>query len=122
MSSSLVPDFSHEYSSSFTAVQPYRFISSNNISVLIGLLDFLLIVTSSVLSAIVYHYIAFEGATDVKQYLGLGCVSALIFLSLSASRKLYEIHSLSYFPRSNKKYPFAVVSRCSRLRFNLISI
>ena len=120
MSSSLVPDFSHEYPRSFTAVQTYRFISSDNISVLTGLLDFLLIVTSSVLSAIAYHYIAFKGATDVKQYLGLGCVSALIFLSLAASRKLYKIYSLSYFPSQTKNILLrwlVVVAVCALILF-----
>jgi Undecaprenyl-phosphate glucose phosphotransferase len=116
MSLSVVPDFSREYPRSFT----YRFISPDNISVLTGLLDFLLIVTSCVFSAIAYHHIALKGATDVKQYLGLGCVSGLIFLSLAASRKLYEIHSLGYFPGQTKSILLrwlVVVAVCALILF-----
>ena len=111
MSSSLVPHFSDEYRRPVTATQTYKFISSSNIGVLTGLLDCLLIVTSSVLSAIAYHNVALQGAPYLKQYLGLGCVSALIFISLATARKLYEIHCLSYFLGQTKKIilPWLVV-------------
>ena len=61
------------------------------------MIDCILIVTSSVFAAIAYHHIVLEGIPHVRQYFGIGSVSALIFISLAASRNLYKVHSLSYF-------------------------
>jgi Undecaprenyl-phosphate glucose phosphotransferase len=99
----LAPHLSDEYRHSIAGTQVYRLISSDNIGVLIWLFDFLLIVISSVLSAVAYHNVALQGAPYVQQYFGLGCVSALIFTSLAASRELYKIQSLRYFHNQAKK-------------------
>ena len=121
MSSSLVHPFSAEYrDAALTARQTYRFISSANIGLMTGIMDCLLIVTSSVFSAIAYHYIALQGAIYVKQYVGIGSVSALIFISLATSRNLYKIHSLGYFWGEARKIVLpwlVVVGACTLILF-----
>ena len=121
MSSSLVHPFSEEYrDAALTARQTYRFISSENIGLMTGIMDCLLIVTSSVFSAIAYHYIALQGEIYVKQYVGIGSVSALIFISLATSRNLYKIHSLGYFWGEARKIVLpwlVVVGVCSLILF-----
>ena len=97
MSSSTVPPLIEEYRHTAAGRQTYRFISSENIGLITGMIDCILIVTSSVFAAIAYHNIALEGVQYVRQYFGIGSVSAVIFISLAASRNLYKVHSLSYF-------------------------
>ena len=123
MSSSLVHPFSEEYrDSALTARQTYRFISSENIGLITGMIDCLLIVTSSVFSAIAYHYIVLQGPIHVTQYVGIGSVSALIFISLATSRNLYKIHSLELFFGRSKENRVTVVSSCGGLHLNIVLI
>jgi undecaprenyl-phosphate galactose phosphotransferase/putative colanic acid biosynthesis UDP-glucose lipid carrier transferase len=120
MSSSLVSPLSEDYRAALTARQTYRFISSDNIGIIAGVIDCLLIITSSVLSAIAYYYIVLEGSIDVPQYVGIGSVSALIFVSLATSRNLYKIQSLSYFPGEARKIVLPwllVVGVCTLILF-----
>jgi undecaprenyl-phosphate galactose phosphotransferase/putative colanic acid biosynthesis UDP-glucose lipid carrier transferase len=116
MSSSVVPPFAEEYRRRAT----YRYISFENVGRLTGLLDGLLIVASSLISAIAYHDIALNGEPYLKQYFGIGIVSALIFISLTASRNLYRVHSLIYFQAQAKQIlsPWlVVVAVCTLILF-----
>src|SRR4249920_2429370 len=97
MSSSLVPSLREEYRHTASSRRAYRFISSDDIGPITGVIDFILILTSSVFAAIVYHQLALEGSLHLRQYFGIGSVSAVIFISLVASRNLYRVHSLGYF-------------------------
>ena len=120
MSTSLVGPFGEEYRAAL-AVQPRRgFISSGNIGLVTAAFDCLLIVASSILSAIAYHYVFLDGAINVKQYVGIGAVSALIFVSLATSRNLYKIQSLSYVRGEARKIVvpwLVVVGVCSLILF-----
>jgi undecaprenyl-phosphate galactose phosphotransferase/putative colanic acid biosynthesis UDP-glucose lipid carrier transferase len=111
MSSSVVTPLSKEYQQAVRAHGTRRYISFDNIWLITVLSDCILIITASVISAVAYHLIALNGAPDIKQYFGIGSVSALIYVSLVASRKLYRVHSLSYFPGQTKQIllPWLVV-------------
>jgi undecaprenyl-phosphate galactose phosphotransferase/putative colanic acid biosynthesis UDP-glucose lipid carrier transferase len=116
MSSSVVPPFADEY----RHAAAYRYISFENVGPLTGLLDGLLIVASSLISAIAYHHVALDGDPHLKQYFGLGSVSAVIFISLTASRNLYRVHSLIYFQAQAKQIllPWlVVVAVCTLILF-----
>ena len=96
MSSLLVPPIIGEYRSTAAGVKTY-FISTGNIGLITGIIDCIVIVTSSVFVAIAYHHIALDGPPPLRQYLVIGSISAIIFTSLAASHNLYKVHSLSHF-------------------------
>jgi len=110
MSSSFVPPLTEEYRPTI-GHRAYRFLSFDNIGLIAGLSDCILIIMSNVITAMAYHHMALSGPPYIKQYFGLGSVSALIFVSLAASRHLYRVHSLSYFQGQAKQIllPWLVV-------------
>ena len=120
MSSSLPSSLTEEYRQTVAGRRAYGFISFDNIGLLTGLSDCILIITSSVITAIAYHHMALSGTPYIKQYFGIGSVSALIFISLAASRHLYRVHSLSYFQGQAKQIVLpwlVVVGVCTLILF-----
>jgi len=118
-SSSLVPPFSSEYRPT-DGRKTYRFISSATIGLITGIIDSLLIVISSALAAIAYHYILYEEIPYVEQYIGLGILSAVVFVSLAASRNMYTLSALVYFQKQATRVlqPWlVVVAVCALILF-----
>jgi Undecaprenyl-phosphate glucose phosphotransferase len=120
MSCSLAPHLIEEYRQTAAGCKTQTFISSKNIGLITCIIDCISIVTSSVLTAIAYHHITLDGLHQIEQYVGIGSISAIIFISLTASRNLYKVHSLSYFLGQAKQIllPWlVVVAVCTLILF-----
>ena len=117
---SLTRHLVEEYPNNAVGRQAFTLISSENIGLVLALIDLVVIVTASVFSAYAYHRLALAGDPYIKQYFGIGSVSAVVFISLVATRDLYKINSLIYFPVQARRIIFPwiiVVSICCLILF-----
>ena len=101
MSSSLTPpvigELRHEFSDDVPGRKRYSSISSDNIGPVTALVDCIFIVTFSVVTALAYHILALSGYPSTREYLAIGNIAALVFISMAASRNIYKVQSLSNF-------------------------
>jgi Undecaprenyl-phosphate glucose phosphotransferase len=71
-----------------------RLVSYRTTGVLVALLDFILVVTASLVAGVTYHLILIGHAGDIQAFIGIGANAALLFILLTASRGAYRVPAL----------------------------
>jgi undecaprenyl-phosphate galactose phosphotransferase/putative colanic acid biosynthesis UDP-glucose lipid carrier transferase len=75
----------------------FNVLSLQTIGLVTAVIDTVLIIASAVATAFAYHHLAHYGHPSTREYLAIGSVSALVFVSLAAARNMYKVQSLRHF-------------------------
>jgi undecaprenyl-phosphate galactose phosphotransferase/putative colanic acid biosynthesis UDP-glucose lipid carrier transferase len=81
----------------------FKVLSSQTIGLVAAVIDTVLIIASAVATAFAYHHLAHYGQPPTREYLAIGSVSALVFVSLAAARDLYKVQSLRHFSSHTRR-------------------
>ena len=74
----------------------FRYFSYQRIGAFTALSDFALIVTTSIVTGVVYHFLLFNEWGDIDAFVVIGCYSGLTFVLLSKVLGLYQPNGLLY--------------------------
>lgn len=99
--------------------KPYEgFLPYWAIGLLVGFVDVVLILASSVVAGIGYHLWMFDRIGSLGTFIGVGLNSAALFVLLAATRRLYELPAMLQLGRQVR----AVVSSWIIVAFAVISL
>jgi undecaprenyl-phosphate galactose phosphotransferase/putative colanic acid biosynthesis UDP-glucose lipid carrier transferase len=78
---------------------PSRLVSFRAVGLIVGFLDILAIIGSSVVAGVLYHLVALDSTGSLGTFIGVGLNSAALFVLLTASRGLYQLPALLQLDR-----------------------
>jgi Undecaprenyl-phosphate glucose phosphotransferase len=95
-----------------------KLVSYGNVGFLVAVLDFAVITSSSVAANCAYHYFVLGSQVDISALLGIGTISGLLFVLITAARGYYQTSAFL----SEKNKPNGIVSAWISLLLIVIAL